>query len=58
MADIAFQTPVNSASDAGLAESTEKPNGVSGLEQVCKAMGMDPHPKNELERPDINFLQV
>jgi hypothetical protein len=30
----------------------------SEVDMLCAAFGMNPRPENELERPDIDFLQV
>ena len=59
MAEVALQAPNVVAGESAWGEPEGTPNGASDtIALCCKALGMDPNPENELEMPDINFLQV
>jgi hypothetical protein len=59
MAEIAVQEPNIAAGEPLHAQVQDQlQSDVSGLELLCKALGMDLHAKNALEVPDIDFLQV
>lgn len=32
--------------------------GAQHVQNLCQALGMDPAPTNELQKPDLNFLLV